>query len=98
MVVLVINKNNVLLSLLLLSLVPTRKRIPYGHAGKEVEHEEIDEYCQIALEAEHIETEQAGDTHIRHERYAIENELNGLSHCHFTYCHNLRVYKMKRNG
>jgi hypothetical protein len=73
---------------ILLSLAPKRKRAAHGDAGKEVEHEAIDEQSPIALEAIHIVSEQIGDAHIHHERNDIEKELDGLSHCYFAYCHN----------
>ena len=74
-----------------IALAPKRKRAAHGDAGKEVEHEAIDEQSPIALEAIHIVSEQIGDAHIHHERNDIEKELDGLSHCYFAYCHNLRV-------
>ena len=67
----------------LLSLAPKRKRVVHGYAGKEVEHEEIDEHSPVALEAIHIVSEQIGDAHIHHERNEIEKELDGFSHCYF---------------
>ena len=74
-----------------IALAPKRKHVVHGYAGKGVEHEEINEHSPVALEAEQIEAEQIGDAHIHHERDEIEKELDGLSHCHFAYCHNLRV-------
>ena len=74
-----------------IALAPKRKHAAHGDAGKEVEHEEIDEHSPVALEAEQIEAEQTGDAHIHHERDEIEKELGVFSHRHFAYCHNLRV-------
>lgn len=74
-----------------IALAPKRKHVVHGYAGKDIEHEEIDEHSPVALEAGQIEAEQTGDAHIRHERDEIEKELDGLSHCYFAYCHNSRV-------